>query len=94
MNDRRDILDYLHTFKNPLDKKFRWEVNYYLKKNAITQREADKLLILSRSATSELVVVVRNGIPLDTKRVGAFYVRQATRINKQKLKKHDIDLFS
>ena len=94
MNDRRDVLDYLISFKNPLDKKFRWEVNVYLKKGVITQKEAEKLLTISKKASNELITVVRNGIPVDAQKIGRFYLRQATRLNTQRIKKDGTKDFS
>ena len=94
MNDKRDILDYLISFKNPLDKKYRWEVNVYLKKGAITQKEAERLLNLTKKASNELITVVRNGIPVDAQKIGRFYLRQAARLNNQRIKKDGTKDFS
>lgn len=86
--NKLDILEYLNAFKNPLDKKWRWEVNTYLRKNKINEREAENLLRIDKKSAYELMVVVRNKIPVDNKQISAFYLRQATRLYEQKQKRY------
>ena len=81
------LYDYLVTFKNPLDKKYRWEVNTAFKENRITDKQRKSLLTLEPAVLYELSVCVRNGVAVDRKKIGNFYLNRATDYNKNKQKK-------
>ena len=82
-----DLFDYLSTFKNPLDKKFRWEVNAAFKQGRITDKQRKELLLITPKALYELSVCIRNGVVMDAKQIGNFYLKRAESYNKQKRKK-------
>ena len=87
-NAKNDYLfDYLLTFKNPLDKKFRWEVNMAFKQGRINDEQRKELLLITPKGLYELSVVVRNGIKTDEKQLGKFYLKRAKSYNNQKRKK-------
>lgn len=79
--------DYLLTFKNPLDKKYRWEVNVAFKDGRITDAQRKELLLITPKGLYELSVCVRNGIVMDEKQLGKFYIKRAKSYNNQKRKK-------
>ena len=86
-DNNKNLFEYLFTFKNPLDKKFRWEVNTAFQRNRITEKQRVSLLALSPQALYELSVCVRNGVKIDSKQVGNFYLKRAKDYTKQKRKK-------
>lgn len=81
------LFDYLLTFKNPLDKKYRWEVNTAFKQNKITDNQRKSLLTLEPAVLYELSVCIRNGVKLDKAKLGNFYINRATDYAKRKQKK-------
>lgn len=89
--NKQDYLDYLTTFRNPLDKSFRWEVNTLFNKKLIDEATKTELLQVSKKAMSELQNCIRNEVPLDTSRVGNFYIRQAERLYNRHLERYARD---
>ena len=86
MMNNQDYYDYLFTFKNPLDKKFRWEVNTCFKQKKITDKQRKSLLALEPAVLYELSVGVRNKVGMDRKQIGNFYLNRAIDYNKNKEK--------
>ena len=91
-----DYYDYLSTFANPLDNKYRWEVNQALKARKITEKQSKTLLQVSPQAFGEIARCVRNNIYLNPKVIGRFYIKSATAYAKRKQKKQEskIPIFS
>lgn len=85
--NKQDVFEYLTAFKNPLDKKFRWEVNAEFKRNRITEAQRKELLALDGYSLYELSLCVRNEVGVDPKQVGNFYLNRAKGYNDRKVKK-------
>ena len=94
--NNNDFYEYLKTFKNPLDKKWRWEVNTAFKQNKITDFQRKQLLKILPHELYELSVCVRNNVNMDPRQVGNFYIKRATDYNLRKQRKQEekIQVFS
>lgn len=85
--NKQDVFEYLKAFNNPLDKKYRWEVNVEFKRNRITDAQRKELLALDGYSLYELSLCVRNKVGVDTNQVGNFYFNRAKGYNDRKVKK-------
>ena len=79
-----DILNYLLSVKNPLDKKFRWEVNTAFKKAQINDATRTSLLKVKDKDLLDLVQCIEQRIPVDKAQVGNYYYKRAVYLAKQR----------
>ena len=84
--NNQDWYDYFNAFKNPLDKKVRWEVNDAYKKQNITDEQRVKLLKVTDKDLSPLVKLIANKVPIKKEQVGNYYYKRALYIYKRQLK--------
>ena len=91
-----DYLVYLQAHKNPLDKKYRWEVNTAFKKNVITDQQRVNLLRVKDRDLSDLILCIRNKVPVDRAQIGNYYFKRAIYLAKkqQRLAAKEILIFS
>ena len=96
MLEKRDYLTYLQTYKNPLDKKYRWEVNTAFKKGMITDPQRVNLLKVKDRDLADLVECILTKSPIDRAQVGNYYFKRAIYLarKKQHLLAKNILIFS
>lgn len=82
-----NLYDQLVANKNPLDKKFRWEINVAFKEGRITNEQRVSLLKVSDKDLEDLVQCIANKVPVDKAQVGNYYYKRALYIFKQRKKR-------
>lgn len=81
-----DLLEYLYATKNPLDKKFRWEVNTAFKQNRILDEHRQDLLKIKDRDLGDLIKVILHKVPIDKNQIGNYYHKRAVYLSKQRSK--------
>ena len=82
--NKLDVLMFLQTFKNPLDKKYRWEVNTAFKQNLITDAQRVNLLKVKDRDLEDLVECIIMKAPVDKSQIGNYYFKRAVYLAKKK----------
>ena len=79
-----ETLQYLQQYKNPLDKKYRWEVNTAFKDGKITDKQRVNLLKVKDAELEGIIQCIAQKIPVDKAQVGNYYYKRALYLFRQR----------
>lgn len=81
--NNKDYLEYLRAYKNPLNKKYRWEVNQAFKVKRISNDDRISLLKVKDKDLQDVVECIAQRVPVDVAQIGNYYFKRALYLYRQ-----------